>query len=412
MFKGFSKILILIILLSTIFCASVPMPGSSTFSFVSSSKLTEGHNLFVKREYEKAIVILNEVISDAINKSSLTEAAHAHGQLGMLYAEMVYYNESEKHHREAIDLAEKSGYDPSIFYAQWGITRARMWDYDNEMKYADKALDLLAGRWKKPSTKDDSENRDAIICPIPGLLYRRLTEGLYYELYRTHGFDNAYGTAFQDYVGKAMHNANPTLTIQPEFGYGGRRAAEKTSDWIVYDKETTLLVECKTKRLTMEAKSILFDDTAMNEQITIMSKAFVQIYKTLFDCQNGLYTLTGHNSSKTILPLVVTLEEWYLYGGRLIKLLDQKIKAKLITLNIPESIIDEHPYTFCSVDSLIYLIQTSSKNGIKTMLLHKWNDMGTREWTLDTFLMNYYPVKEEKEQNSTGESDLEGMLFS
>ncbi len=126
MFKGFSKILILIILLSTISCASVPMPGSSTFSFVSSTKLTEGHNLFVKKEYENAVVILNEVISDAINKGNLTEAAHAHGQMGILYAEMSYYSDAEKHHKEAVNLSDKANYDPSIFYAQWAITRARM----------------------------------------------------------------------------------------------------------------------------------------------------------------------------------------------------------------------------------------------------------------------------------------------
>ena len=166
MFKGLLKILTAIIFLFVSSCASVPMSGASAFSFISSSKLTEGHNLFVKREYEKAIVILNEAISDAINKGSLTEAAHAHGQLGMLYAEMVYYSDAEKHHKEAVNLSDKANYDPSIFYAQWGITRARMWDYDNGVKYANKALDLLAGRWKQPSTKDDSENRDAIIDDV------------------------------------------------------------------------------------------------------------------------------------------------------------------------------------------------------------------------------------------------------
>src|SRR3990172_8367745 len=137
MIKGLLKILTAIIFLFTVSCASVPMPGSSTFSFVSSTKLTEGHNLFVKKEYEKAIVILNDVVSDALSKGNLIETAHAHGQLGILFAEMINYSEAEKHHREAISLTEKAGYDPSIFYAQWAITRARMWDYENGMKYAD-----------------------------------------------------------------------------------------------------------------------------------------------------------------------------------------------------------------------------------------------------------------------------------
>jgi CHAT domain-containing protein/Tfp pilus assembly protein PilF len=166
MYKSLLKILSGIILLFTLSCASVPMPGSSAFSFVSSSKLTEGHNLLVKKEYEKAIAILNKAISDAMNKGNLIEAAHAHGQMGILYAEMVYYSDAEKHHREAVSLSERSGYDPSIFYAQWAITRARMWDYDNGMRYANKALDLLAERWKKPSSKVGGGNRDVIIDDV------------------------------------------------------------------------------------------------------------------------------------------------------------------------------------------------------------------------------------------------------
>src|SRR3989338_7455178 len=175
MFKGLLKILTAIIFLFVSSCASVPMSGASAFSFISSSKLTEGHNLFVKREYEKAIVILNEAISDAIKKGNFIEAAHAHGQLGSLYVEMVYYSDADRHHREAINLAEKAGYDPSIFYAQWGITRARIWDYDNGMRYANKALDLLAGRWKQPPTppsppggegKKKGGDRDAIIDDV------------------------------------------------------------------------------------------------------------------------------------------------------------------------------------------------------------------------------------------------------
>src|SRR3989337_2305864 len=182
MVKGFLKFLIFIILLSIISCASVPMPGSSTFSFVSSTKLTEGHNLFVKKEYEKAIVILNDVVSDALSKGNLIETAHAHGQLGILFAEMINYSEAEKHHREAISLTEKAGYDPSIFYAQWAITRARMWDYENGMKYADKALSLLAGRWKKPPTPPSPTGREGLIKF--GSMMGRVTEGERAEFYK------------------------------------------------------------------------------------------------------------------------------------------------------------------------------------------------------------------------------------
>ena len=38
-------------------------------------------------------------------------------------------------------------------------------------------------------------------CPIPMYMLRRASDGLFYDLVKTPGFDNAYGAAFQNYVG-------------------------------------------------------------------------------------------------------------------------------------------------------------------------------------------------------------------
>ncbi len=158
--KKFLKVFLGIIVFTAALLASIPVYAD--FSFSSSKKLSQGHNLLLKKDYEKAVAILNEAISDALKNNDFVTAAHAEGQLGILYAEMLNYTEADRHHKEAVSIAEKAGYDPSIFYAQWAITRARMWDYDNGMRYANKALDLLAGRWQKKADK----GRDAVIDDI------------------------------------------------------------------------------------------------------------------------------------------------------------------------------------------------------------------------------------------------------
>lgn len=162
MLKDILKKLSLVILLFASSCSSVPASMPSVSPFVPSSRLSEGHTLFVQREYEKAIIVLNGVISGAIGAGNFIEAAHANGHLGLLYAEMVNYAEADKHHREAVGLAEKSTYNPSLFYAQWAITKARMWDFDRGMELANKSLELVAERRKLPSGGAEVK-RDAIM---------------------------------------------------------------------------------------------------------------------------------------------------------------------------------------------------------------------------------------------------------
>ena len=95
----------------------------------------------------------------------------------------------------------------------------------------------------------------SVVCPLPTLLIDRITSGLYYEIVNENNFDNCFGQSFQHYVGKILEisNKNNKINYIPESEYYIGRDRKDTIDWIAYDTDSALFVECKTKRLTFMA---------------------------------------------------------------------------------------------------------------------------------------------------------------
>jgi hypothetical protein len=52
-----------------------------------------------------------------------------------------------------------------------------------------------------PLVSFDPDYPERALCPLPQYLIRRVTDGLFYDLVSMPGFDNAFGNAFQNYVG-------------------------------------------------------------------------------------------------------------------------------------------------------------------------------------------------------------------
>jgi hypothetical protein len=68
--------------------------------------------------------------------------------------------------------------------------------------------------------KDD----ETILCPLPTVLFWRMTDGVYYEIYDHKNFAVSYGNAFQTYVGsiiaKAQHDKRFTVYAEEEYTVG------------------------------------------------------------------------------------------------------------------------------------------------------------------------------------------------
>ena len=122
-----------------------------------------------------------------------------------------------------------------------------------------------------PLIRISHRGRNEIACPIPTLLFWRITSGLYYALRDERGFPTAFGQSFQRYVGEVLRKrmTNEAMVVLDEAEYQVGKLRKDTVDWIIQQgDQAALFVECKTKRFTWASKAGLTDLTALEQDIT------------------------------------------------------------------------------------------------------------------------------------------------
>lgn len=261
----------------------------------------------------------------------------------------------------------------------------------NEQEYNERYAYAFNSLKAYPLIKTEYDGRIALICPLPILLYRRLNEGLYYEICGKTGFDEAFGESFQSFVGELLNRGNPKAKIIPETIYRKYKKEKRTVDWIMTDDSAILFIECKAKRLTLEAKISLTDHTELDKEFDKLSNSVVQVYKTLLDYKQNLYPNLQYNPNKTVYPFIITSEEWYLFGDKLSPMINAHVRDKLIEEKIPEDILITNPFTICSLDSLNLLVQVSRKYMLDKIIKHSFENIKYKFWSLDSVIRDAYP---------------------
>src|SRR6202035_936480 len=72
-----------------------------------------------------------------------------------------------------------------------------------------------------PLVQISYRGKDEIACPIPTLLFWRMTSGLYYSLRAVRGFPTAFGESFECYIGEVLRQriTNAGMSILEEEEY-------------------------------------------------------------------------------------------------------------------------------------------------------------------------------------------------
>jgi hypothetical protein len=240
-----------------------------------------------------------------------------------------------------------------------------------------------------PLIKMDIEGRQALICPVLTLFFRRITEGLYYEIYKAKDFDAHFGNSFQEYIGGMLNKSSSDNTyLLAEQLYG--KPKKRTIDWIFGDKSALLFIECKAKRLTLEAKVNLTNTTELEKQLNILADGILQIYKNINEYKLGNYPHINYDSKKNIYPILVTLEDWFLFGDALVPKLNNTVEKKLTEVRLPKKMLQDYPFTVCSAEGL-NMIATISKSFSLDKILHEKTSSSEKGlWHLDTDLKNRF----------------------
>jgi hypothetical protein len=208
--------------------------------------------------------------------------------------------------------------------------------------------------------------KDNLYCPLPTLLLWQITSGVYYLLINDPSFKEAFGNAFQNYVGFVLREVlglNRNFSVYPEAMFGKPR--KRTIDWIVEDKDAYLMIECKSKRLTVSSKSRVLDTTAIESDLDKMTSFIIQGYKTITDFKASRYPQVQYDNTKKIYLVVLTLEEWFInFNHQYSDQLKGKVIDGIRRDQIDENLVTEVPYLVESMETFERNIQLIESIGI------------------------------------------------
>ncbi len=207
--------------------------------------------------------------------------------------------------------------------------------------------------------------QNSFICPLHLQLFWQVTSGIYYSIVKEKGFEIAFGNSFQNYVGEVLFKScsSPKIQIFEERTYGSPE--KRTTDWIIEDEDAILFIECKAKRMTMGAKTEFDIKNGLESDLKKMSSFITQIYKTYVEYRNDKYPQVKFQLSKNFIPLVVTLEDWYLnINPKILGMLKDLVIEGFKTNKMDIELLETFPYHIRSVSVFERDIQLINSLGI------------------------------------------------
>lgn len=234
--------------------------------------------------------------------------------------------------------------------------------------------------------------KEAMICPVPTFLFWRLSGGIYYDIMEEKGFDNAYGKAFENYVGGVLKKTNSRgLAIyQDEEYYPRPGVLKKTVDFIIGDDKEILFIECKAKRMRVDSQTMIDINEKINKDYTVLAEGIFQLYKTLNDYLNNLYPNKYNN--QLIYPLIITLEDWFLSGHSNIgidALIGEKVKELFNDNNLSLNLLEKYPYSMMCVEEFESAIQAMQQTSFRSFIETKLLDREKSTWPFSSYIDNY-----------------------
>ncbi len=157
-------------------------------------------------------------------------------------------------------------------------------------------------------------------------------------------------------------------------------------DWIVSDATAHLFIETKAKRLTVNART-LSDTTALDKDLIAMAKAIAQHYRNISDATNG--RTHWASDDLPIYPIILTLEDWFLFSPRIAEMLSGHVLHFLAEANIGADVLEKMPYTIASAQDFETAIQIIAQVGIEKVMGVK-TEADRRMWSLSAVISDRF----------------------
>jgi len=238
-----------------------------------------------------------------------------------------------------------------------------------------------------PLVNVDPSFPDRVYCPIPSLVLRRITSGAYYDLVRADGFQQAFGSAFEDYIGLVMRESCtkpvPWEIHKPKPYRVAKKKTHHGADWILTDGTANLFIECKAARIRAVAVSA---ETYTDVEMTVQRLAdmVVQNYANIFEALSGLT-----DWRKNDLPnfsVITTLEDFIPFGEAVAQPVRMKVRDELRSKGLPESMVDDVPYCLVSAAEFEGICAVLNDYSVLE-LFNKKNSGECSQWLFSAFCM-------------------------
>lgn len=202
-----------------------------------------------------------------------------------------------------------------------------------------------------PLVSLDAANPHHLHCPVPDLLMRRFSMGMYYDLVKAPNFNIAFGPAFQNYIGEVLRKVfdGTQVLIHAEEEYQVGKQLHHGADWILEDPTANLFLECKTKRMVQRAK-VSVGGPDLEEEIGVLAGAVVQLYKNVLEAHAG--KSNWRTNGLPSYALVVTMEDWFMFGPLPQTMLANAVHKGMSDAGLDCQLLDRVPYGIASAREL------------------------------------------------------------
>lgn len=147
-------------------------------------------------------------------------------------------------------------------------------------------------------------------APLPGLIMRRATSGLFYDLAGANGaIRNEVAARFEGYCRLLLSSMLTPLEISPEFKYRLRGQWMRSPDVIASEQgKIRLIIECKAARMPVPARFAAKPQLADAGGYKELAHGVFQIWR--FVSHSRLGVTKNSQCSPGVVGLVVTLDTW------------------------------------------------------------------------------------------------------
>lgn len=260
----------------------------------------------------------------------------------------------------------------------------------------------------KPFLRVSHQTGEYIQCLFPTLALNRMSERLHHDLMQTERFGVPIGSAFENYIFEYAERSLPKkrFAVSPETPYRIGKQTKHGVDLIIEDGEAAIFIECKTKRLTVPGK-FASDGVKLGSEIDTLASMVIKHYRNVLDALDG--KTTWQVRACKIFVLIVTLDDWRLFGIHTPLMVAAAIKKALVARGMDEGLWDRMPCLLVSADDFEIATDIMTKTGIEKFF-DKFASAEFRGWPLRGFALQHFAEHMKRKRRSPFQKDFNAML--